>query len=161
VLPDVPEQFLATPQKLGEYDGFEVYPMPVFVRFPVPDPGRAATWYIDALGFGAMYTGPVVDGIPMLVHLRRRKFQDILLVVGPGERPGTVNLDATGEIDTLADRVSSRAGIDLEPVLQPWGTRELVVDDPWGNQVTLFAAPDQPPASIDDAMEGAARTLTD
>lgn len=157
--PDVADAYLGTPPTIGEYEGFEVYPMPAFVRFPVADPAEAAQWYIDGFGFGAMYMGPEVDGIPMLVHLRRRRYQDILLVTDPAERPGAVNFDCTGELDEIAARASAALGRPVEPELRPWGTRDLIVEDPWGNRLTMFSAPDEPAGTIDEVMEAAAEGL--
>ena len=153
VMPDVDAGFLGEPQILGEYEGFEVYAMPVFARFRTSDPEATARWYVEALGFGVMYTGPELDGVVSLVHLRRRKYQDILLVAGPEGR-GEIHLDATGELDALADRSVSLAD-HAGAVDTPYGPRELHITDPAGNLIVFFAAPDKPTASIDEAMQKA------
>jgi catechol 2,3-dioxygenase-like lactoylglutathione lyase family enzyme len=148
--PDIDDDRRGDPPSLGEYEGFEVYPMPAFVRFAVPDPGAAARWYVDALGFGVMYVAPEVGGVPMMVHLRRRKYQDILLVVGEPEG-GHLFIDATGELAALADR--SRILADHQgPVDTPYGPRELRLTDPHGYRIVAFEAPEQPQGTIDEAM---------
>ena len=69
------------PPTLGEYNGFEIYPMPFFVTLVAEDPAALASWYERTLGFGTMFAGPVI-------HLRRRRYQDILVVAsGPGRPP--------------------------------------------------------------------------
>jgi catechol 2,3-dioxygenase-like lactoylglutathione lyase family enzyme len=157
VLPDVDARLAGDPASLGTYEGFDLYPMPAFVRFPVPDPGAAAQWYVDALGFGVMYVAPEVGGVPMMVHLRRRKFQDILLVAGEPEGGG-VNLDASGELAGLAERSAAHTDHD-GPVDTPYGPRELRLVDPHGYRLVMFEAPERPTGTIDEAMERTARAL--
>jgi hypothetical protein len=154
IQPDVPQEHLGDPPLLGEYAGFEIYAMPAFVRFHATDPSVTADWYVNALGFGVMYVGPELEGRPMLVHLRRRKYQDILLVPGAPEQGG-VSLDATGELDALASRSASYTSHE-GPVQTSYGPRELTLEDPDGHILTLFAAPDEPGESIDDVMDRAA-----
>lgn len=149
-LPELPDGIgRADPPTIGEHCGFEIYPMPCFVRFSSPDPAAAAAWYVERLGFGVMYVAPEVEGVPVMVHLRRRKYQDILLVRGPAEGGGSVVLDATGELDALAQRSGGEA------VATPWGPRELRLVDPIGNRIVLYAAPERPTGTIDEAMQRA------
>jgi hypothetical protein len=69
------------PPALGEYNGHEIYPMPVFATLAVPDVSAVAAWYERALGFSSVFKGPEVGGQPALVHLRRLKYQDLLLTI--------------------------------------------------------------------------------
>lgn len=147
------------PPTLGEYQGFEIYPMPCFVRFAVPDPAAAARWYVDMLGFGVMYVAPEIQGVPMMVHLRRRKYQDILLVLGQPEGVGGVHLDGTGELEALAARAADAH--PEGPVQTPYGPRELRLTDPHGNRIVFFAAPERPTGTIDEAMQRAADQMKD
>src|SRR4051794_3540446 len=57
-----------------------IYAMPQWARLPVADLGASARWYVDAAGFEVLVTMPGPDGQPALVHLRRFRYQDILLV---------------------------------------------------------------------------------
>lgn len=67
------------------HNGFEVYPMPVFAAMETSDVDALAQWYHDALGFGIMFKMPGPGGQPTLVHLRRRKYQDVLILpIQPG-----------------------------------------------------------------------------
>lgn len=158
IQPDVDDRHRLDPPTIGEYEGFDIYPMPAFVRFSVPDPVATAQWYVDALGFGVMYVGPEVDGTATLVHLRRRKYQDILLVPGAPD-PGSVHLDATGEMDALAERSSTHAD-HVGPVETPYGPRELPLEDPHGHRLVFFAAPEAPAGTIDEAMQQAADAMS-
>ncbi len=155
--PAVAATFAGDPPVVGEHEGYDVYPMPTFVRFAVPDTERTAQWYVDALGFGVMFVGPEINGQPMMIHLRRRKYQDVLLVAGPPEG-GAINWDATGELDALATRamaVSPHDGVRETP----WGTTELHISDPHGHRLVFFAAPARRSDSIDEAMEAAAEKI--
>jgi hypothetical protein len=103
------------PQALGEFNGFEIYPMPVFATLSVGDVAAVARWYADALGFGTMFTGPAVGGQPSLVHLRRNKYQDLLLVPArPGAAataPSSLVLSFNADdVDTLAARARRGVG---------------------------------------------------
>jgi len=129
------------PVTLGVHNGFEVYPMPMFVTMAVDDPAAVADWYVDALGFGIMFRGPVL-------HLRRRKYQDILLVQATPERPASgggpaVSFDVDDDVAGLAERARAaaprgRAAIEA-PVDTPWNTRELRVIDPAGHRLVFFS----------------------
>ena len=67
---------LAEPPMLGEFNGHEIYPMPMFAKIAVMDVESVAGWYGEALGFAVIFQAPGADGKLMLVHLRRKKYQD-------------------------------------------------------------------------------------
>src|SRR5262245_56265656 len=97
------------PETLGEYNGYEIYPMPMFATIAVADVAAVAAWYERALGFGTMFSAPGPGGQPSLVHLRRRKYQDLLLTpLPPGSAAAdappslTVSFAAGDEVDALA-----------------------------------------------------------
>lgn len=157
-LPSLPDGIgLDNPPTVGTYAGFEVYPMPCFVRFSVPDPAATARWYVDLLGFGVMYIAPEIEGVPAMVHLRRRKYQDILLVRGEPRGEGNVHLDATGELEGLALRAADAR--PEGPLQTPYGPSELRLVDPHGNHIVFFAAPQRPTGSIDEAMARAVEEM--
>ncbi|MFO0555293.1 MAG: hypothetical protein U0271_43355 [Polyangiaceae bacterium] len=127
----------AEPPTLGEYNGFEVYPMPFFITLRSPDPRALGDWY-ERLGFQRMLDGPVI-------HLRRRKYQDLLIVPGAPRQPGgpELRLDVDGEFDALvadAQAIPQR-GLSLvaPPCDTPWNTRELSLTDPDGHTL-IFSA---------------------
>lgn len=133
-----------------------VYFMPVFANFVVSDLAAAQEFY-HAMGFATVATIPGPDGSPQLVHLRRLRYQDILLIPG---RPsaGTVSMTyaAGGEdLAGLADRVrkAAVAGAEIEgPYDSPWFTTDVTIDDPDGNRITLT---EPRTADRDEAMEWA------
>jgi catechol 2,3-dioxygenase-like lactoylglutathione lyase family enzyme len=120
----------------------EIYPMPMFVTLPVRDLVASTAWY-EAAGFAVLATMPGPAGPASLVHLRRLRFQDLLLVPGepvPGPRitvaAGEDDLDARADVLTaeLADGVQRRVA---GPSDTPWFTRDLVLTDPDGYTVVL------------------------
>lgn len=134
------------PPALGEYDGHEIYPMPAFATISVTDVAGVAAWYERALGFATVFRAPDVDGQPSLVHLRRRKYQDLLLMppllaAPSSEAPSslTLSFNAEGEVDDLAERARGveplgRSSI-TGPIDTPWNTREVRVTDPAGHRL--------------------------
>ena len=63
----------AEPPNLDEFNGHEIYPMPMFAKIAVSDIESVAGWYGAALAFAVIFQAPGADGKPVLVHLRRKK----------------------------------------------------------------------------------------
>jgi uncharacterized glyoxalase superfamily protein PhnB len=136
------------PPDAGTFNEFEVYPMPMFATLAVIDAAAVARWYGEALGFGTMFAGPAIGGQPSLVHLRRNKYQDVLLVpsrtgvtaAGPSSLTLSFSVD---DVDGLASRARSVPAVGMsavpDPVDTPWNTRDLRVTDPAGH-VLIFTA---------------------
>lgn len=73
-----------------------IYPMPMFATFQVRDIAATTAFY-EAAGFVVPATIPGENG-PVVVHLRRMKYQDLLLVPGePVPGSATVSFSAGGE----------------------------------------------------------------
>jgi predicted lactoylglutathione lyase len=120
-----------------------IYPMPMFATFQVRDIAAAEAFY-QAVGFISLATVPGEDGSPMLVHLRRMKYQDLLLTPGEPERGSTTVSFAAGGQDLVELATSLRAaepkGARIEgPADTPWFTSDLTIEDPDGNRVVLTA----------------------
>ncbi len=120
-----------------------IYPMPMFVSWPVRDLEVARRCY-HAAGFITLASIPGPDGRPQLLHFRREKYQDLLVREGRA-MPGTTGVTfAAGQEDlhALADRL--RASPDFEGTLEgphdtAWFTTDLVIIDPDGNRMVLTA----------------------
>src|SRR5438552_4807759 len=104
---------MAEPQNLGEFNGFEIYPMPMFATISVADVNGVVAWYQTALGFSTVFSAPPMPsmpspgGQPSLVHLRRRKYQDLLVTAAPADAGSpstglTITFNTDGEVDQLA-----------------------------------------------------------
>lgn len=124
----------------------EIYPMPAFPQLEAGDLETSRRWY-EALGFQHIFTMPGPDGAPVMVHLRWRKYADLMLVPGTssGEQRGAgvtlyFNLE-DGTIDELHQRALDAGAIVIqEPIDQPWNVRELMLADPDGYRIK-FGAP--------------------
>jgi len=136
------------PPTLGQYGTHEIYPMPAFATLAVADVAAIAAWYERALGFTTVFAGPSIGGQPTLVHLRRRKYQDLLLTPAPsGGTPTeaplslTLSFSVQDEVDALADRARAVAPLGRSsitgPVNTPWNTRDLRVTDPAGHRLVF------------------------
>jgi len=125
-----------------------IYAMPGFVTFTVTDVAASTHWYVDGLGFVLLAELPGPDGTPALVHLRRHRYQDILLVPAP---PGEIESDQprgrgvrygirAGAEDLYARAAQARRigiGTVEGPARTPWNTLDLVCRDPDGYEVVL------------------------
>ncbi len=141
-------------------DAREIYPMPMFATIASSAPQELADWY-GTLGFWELFSMPGQDGSPMLIHLRRRKYQDILLVWGeqpaqPGRPALTVSFAADGDdLDAIGADVRAAGSGPVEgPVERPWNSVELVCTDPVGNVVVL-TQPIDTGRSFDEVMSAA------
>jgi predicted lactoylglutathione lyase len=156
----------AEPPTLGEHGGYPIYPMPTFVSMTATDLAATVRFFAEALEFGVMFSGPEVDGVPLLVHLRRARYQDILVRQGAGGAASTslvvamAALDAAA-IDALEARVSAAGGTVISAAADtPWNTHELTVADPDGHRFTFTArAASHMPGDFDATMRRVADRL--
>lgn len=136
------------PPSLGNYGRHEIYPMPAFATLAVADVAAVAAWYERALGFSTVFATPAAGGQPTLVHLRRRKYQDLLLVPAPpaatpSDAPAslTLSFSVAEEVDALAERARAVAPLGRSsiagPINTPWNTRDLRVTDPAGHRLVF------------------------
>jgi catechol 2,3-dioxygenase-like lactoylglutathione lyase family enzyme len=138
------------PISFGTFNGFEVYPMPMFATIAVADVAGLVAWYEGALGFRVMFSTPGPGGTPALVHLRRSKYQDILVTPAPANAGGTApsSLTITFRADedpaALAERARAVAPVGASavtgPVDTPWNTTDVRVTDPAGHRLVFTAA---------------------
>jgi uncharacterized glyoxalase superfamily protein PhnB len=134
----------------------EIYGMPAFVTLTATDIDATVSWYTEALGFVVLFAIPGPEGSPVLVHLRRWQFQDVL--VRPATGPVTAGTGAVfsiaavdGELDELAARAREHGGGEVEgPEETPWNTRDLRTTDPDGTVVVFTAG--RPPSRSDRAF---------
>ncbi|MCO1654465.1 VOC family protein [Pseudonocardia humida] len=120
-----------------------IYPMPMFLRLEVSDLARSRAFYTGALDMVELAVLPP-SGPPFLVHLRRWRYQDLLLVParGPVSAAVGLGLSLAAEHDALAG-LAERAtafGAPVEgPVDTPWNTTDVTVTDPDGLRITYTA----------------------
>lgn len=125
-----------------------IYAMPGFVTFTVTDVAASTHWYVDGLGFVLLAELPGPPGTPALVHLRRHRYQDILLVPAP---PGEIESDqprgrgvrygiraGAEDLNARAEQVRHVGRGTVEgPARTPWNTLDLICRDLDGYEVVL------------------------
>lgn len=118
----------------------DIYPMPAFVKFEAADLTTTTRWY-EAAGFVVLAAMPGPGGATMLVHLRRQRYQDILLVPAGGTATGGGRITMAAGGDDLVRRareVTAACGGTVQgPAPTPWYSDDLVLTDPDGNVVVL------------------------
>jgi uncharacterized glyoxalase superfamily protein PhnB len=143
-----------TPQPAAEY-----YPMPSFPMLMVADLTASSRWYQETLGFADVFTMRARDGTPVLVHLRWRKYADLLLRPGAptAEKKGVglmLNFAANESLealDALAMRArAAGARFMQEPGDRPWNVRDFTVTDPDGFALTFSFGPLMQNMTMDD-----------
>ncbi len=123
-----------------------IYVMPAFATIETADLAAMKRWYADALGFIVLAELPPGDRAA-LVHLRRYRYQDLLLVRGPNSAGTGTELRirltfAAGDedLETRARRAREVGGGSVEgPAPTRWNTIDLVCHDPDGHVVVLTA----------------------
>ena len=118
-----------------------IYGIPMFANFTVKNLAAAELLY-NAIGFITLATVTGMDGNVQLVHLRRMKYQDILVAASTLGGRGTPIPFAAGdeEFDKLAERAKELPGAKVAgPVDTPWFTSDVTIDDPDGNRIIFTA----------------------
>jgi catechol 2,3-dioxygenase-like lactoylglutathione lyase family enzyme len=132
----------------------DIYGMPAFVTLAVTDIDRAVDWYVNGLDFIVLFTVPGPDGEPALVHLRRWRYQDILVRKGTPPTGGESTLSIMAEVehlDSLAERARAHGGGNVEGSIDtPWNTRDVCATDPDGYTVVYTAR--RPEGERDEAF---------
>lgn len=117
-----------------------IYVMPMFVNLVVRDLAAAESMYANA-GFVTLATIPGPNGLPLLVHLRRERHQDILMTQGTAVRGSVSASFAAGDADLeeVADSLRSAGAEVTGPHDTPWFSTDVTFTDRDGNTVTLTA----------------------
>ena len=131
----------------------------MFATFTASDLAVSESFY-NAIGFITLATIQGMDGNAQLVHLRRMRYQDILMTAGtPGGTATPITFAAGGEeLGALAKRAGELQGaVVVGPVNTPWFTTDVTIDDPDGHRI-IFTAPRM--AQQVDAMKWAQQNIS-
>jgi uncharacterized glyoxalase superfamily protein PhnB len=109
----------------------------------VRDARRSCQFYCDVLGFTKNWEHQFAPGLPLFVSVSRNSIQ-LFLTEHAESAFGTLIYFYVQDVDTLAQIVQAQGGIlDLAPVDQPWGVRELHLRDLDGNKLRFGQLLDQ------------------
>ena len=109
----------------------------------VSDSAGAAEFYCKRLGFQMEFAhrGDEAKADPCYMGIERDGvWMHLSSFSGDGVSGGVVNLLVEDVDDLHAEFVAKGASIDLEPVDQTWGTREMYVKDADGNCVRFMSS---------------------
>ncbi|MGC9332726.1 MAG: YjjG family noncanonical pyrimidine nucleotidase [Anaerolineae bacterium] len=140
----------------------DVYPMPAFPTLAAADLVASKVFYVEALGFQAIYSFAPAGGPALLEHLRWARYADLFLVPGgldegPKGRGVQLNFSAALAGRTCAEIAEqARAyGAQVEgPIERSYNAREVVVTDPDGF-VLVFTEPMDLGKTFDEVMADA------
>ena len=139
----------------------EIYPMPLFPQLTVSNLKKSTAWY-ETLGFDIIYSMPVMS------HVRYRKYADIMLVAEQAEEEDSVSQSPTRgrgvatyvtvedeSIDDVATRAEDH-GIEVAvpPHETNWNTRETTIHDPDSYEL-VFSERSETDKDFDDVMDSA------
>jgi catechol 2,3-dioxygenase-like lactoylglutathione lyase family enzyme len=135
----------------------DFYPMPMFINLEVADLPASVDWYQRALGFRVVFEGP--PGGPSMAHLRRDRYQDLLLFPAPSEglrQPGggvTLQFQAgAAAVEEIARQARAAGTERVEgPVTRPWNVRDVTVYDLDGYRLR-FSEPIDMGKGFDEVM---------
>lgn len=123
-----------------------IYVMPSFATLTVSNLERSQRWYIEGLGFALLASVPGPSGEVALIHLRRWRYQDLLLVPArsplpspPTDRGIRLTFSAHGaDLDALVASTRALGGGSVEdPTATPWNTLDVLARDPDGYEVVF------------------------
>lgn len=138
----------------------DIYPMPAFVTLEVSDLERTMDWYVNGLDFVELFRMPGPGDRPSLVHLRRWRYQDILVRLGEAGPGAGIVLSVAAlaeDLPALAERARAHGGGNVDgPVDTPWNSRDVRVTDPDGYRLVYTAR--RPAGERDQQFEQMMRT---
>lgn len=121
----------------------EIYPMPVFCTLTVKNVEESLNWY-NALGFRSIFSLHDLDTKELcFAHLRRYKYQDILLIKGESDKINNghgiaITFQAWTDIDMLTKKGRENGlCIRIEPHNTLWNTRDVTFEDKDGYNITF------------------------
>lgn len=129
----------------------DIYPMPMFVQLQVSDLERSAHWYTEVVGFHTIFAPHGPDEKLQMLHIRRARYQDIMLIPsGQQDVPlaggGAVLYFQFWEdwdaLNSFAERIRAASTSAIEgPFDTPWNTREIRLRDPDGYRLIFSKGP--------------------
>ena len=113
---------------------------PVIPVLRIFDVAKAREFYVDFLGFTIDFEHRFADNSPLYTGVSRDGCELHLTEHHGDACPGSAIRITTDDVEALAAELSAkdyRYAKPGAPLATPWGTRELAVTDPFGNQLTF------------------------
>jgi uncharacterized glyoxalase superfamily protein PhnB len=106
------------------------------------DEAKARAFYLDFLGFTVVFEHRFEPGMPLYMGIVRDGCMLHLSEHAGDATPGSSMRIEASDIDAFCAELVARSPHPHGPVvrLQPWGTRDLTVTDPFGNRLTFTSA---------------------
>nr|AUO31659.1 glyoxalase/bleomycin resistance/extradiol dioxygenase family protein [Paeniclostridium sordellii]AUO31753.1 glyoxalase/bleomycin resistance/extradiol dioxygenase family protein [Paeniclostridium sordellii] len=118
----------------------EFYQMPLFVKLKVKNIEDSKDWYSKVLNFHSVFDFSDANGNISMVHLRGKKYQDLMLLKSPDVKPtDSVNINLfSNDINVIyKSALNHNTKIIQEPTIQPWNAKELIIEDIDGHIFTI------------------------
>lgn len=106
------------------------------------DEAKAREFYLDYLGFAVVFEHRFEPGMPLYMGIARDGCTLHLSEHHGDACPGASMRIEAADIDALQAELAARPYRHARPAvhLQPWGTRDMTVVDPFGNRLTFTSA---------------------
>lgn len=129
----------------------DIYPMPMFAQLQISDMERSAHWYTEVAGFHTIFAPRGPNGKLQMLHIRRARYQDIMLVPSRQQNAPLAGEGAAlyfqfwedwDALDNFVACIRSVSARDVEgPADTPWNTREVRLRDPDGYRLIFSKGP--------------------
>ena len=106
------------------------------------DETKAREFYLDYLGFQIVFEHRFEPGLPLYMGIVRDGCMLHLSEHHGDASPGASMRIEVSDIDAFQAELADRPYRHARPMihLQPWGTRDMSVTDPFGNRLTFTSA---------------------
>ena len=106
------------------------------------DEAKAREFYVDFLGFAVDWQHRFDDGAPLYLQVSRAGCLLHLSEHHGDCCPGAAARIQVDDLDALAAELQAKSYRYCRPAIEamPWGSRELSVQDPFGNRLTFTTA---------------------
>jgi uncharacterized glyoxalase superfamily protein PhnB len=106
------------------------------------DEAKAREFYLGFLGFRVVFEHRFEPGLPLYMGIVRDGCMLHLSEHHGDASPGASMRIEASDIDAFQAELAGKAYAHARPTvqLQPWGTRDMTVTDPFGNRLTFTSA---------------------
>jgi len=115
---------------------------PVIPILRMFDVVKAREFYVDFLGFTVNFEHRFGADFPLYMQVSRGGAMLHLSEHHGDATPGSAVRIGVGDLDQLFSEIREKDYKFARPAIQeqPWGLRELIVGDPFGNRIIFFGA---------------------